>query len=172
MEQSLHHNKIPPSCEEIEIFFSTHDIPKGKEIVLVERVEPQYYLLSCSPGWVPGLSAGDTIALDPSSNLGYKMVKRGGNLAVQIYFPATMYRDILDHILSLAKKENLSLINDGYMEGSNVSLLVFTNVKPINFSKVEDIFNATAKEFIETKWFYGNVYDPSDGKTPLNWWVS
>jgi hypothetical protein len=40
------------------------------------------------------------------------------------------------------------------------------------FSKIEKVFNSTVEKCSGYGWSYGNVYDPTDGVTPLNWWKS
>lgn len=38
------------------------------------------------------------------------------------------------------------------------------------FVAIEGVLNGLNDRFPDYEWFYGNVYDPKDGETPLNWW--
>jgi len=49
--------------------------------------------------------------------------------------------------------------------------MVFTVPVGAGFPKIEAIFNDLVAAHPEMEWLFGNVYDPGDGVTPLNWWV-
>jgi len=38
------------------------------------------------------------------------------------------------------------------------------------FDAVADAFDRAVRRHAGSAWLYGNVYDPSEGSTPLNWW--
>ena len=33
------------------------------------------------------------------------------------------------------------------------------------------MLDETCKDYTEVVWYYGNIYDPEDGITPLEWWL-
>ena len=39
------------------------------------------------------------------------------------------------------------------------------------FDAIEAILNHYVGQDGQSLWMYGNVYDPTDGQTPLNWWL-
>ena len=48
-------------------------------------------------------------------------------------------------------------------------LLIYSVHVSLGFAAIEALLNAAMDE--QSAWFYGNVYDPADGTTPLNWWL-
>jgi hypothetical protein len=48
--------------------------------------------------------------------------------------------------------------------------LVYSIHVSCGFSVVEDLLNQVTGKDGRSAWMYGNVYDPTDGQTPLNWW--
>ncbi len=49
--------------------------------------------------------------------------------------------------------------------------LVYTIHVYIFFKTIESILDETCEDYTEVVWYYGNVYDPEDGITPLEWWL-
>jgi len=49
--------------------------------------------------------------------------------------------------------------------------LVYTIHVSIGFKTIESILDETCEDYTEVVWYYGNVYDPEDGITPLEWWL-
>ncbi len=50
------------------------------------------------------------------------------------------------------------------------SMLVFSIHVSCGFETIEKIMEETVGRDADSTWMYGNVYDPADGSTPLNWW--
>ena len=42
----------------------------------------------------------------------------------------------------------------------------------LGFAAIESLFDSAMATYPDSVWYYGNVYDPSDGVPPLNWWDS
>jgi hypothetical protein len=59
----------------------------------------------------------------------------------------------------------------GRVDGESHGLLVFTLPASAGFGVIERIFRDAERQYPECRWMYGNVYDPTDGITPLNWWI-
>ena len=49
--------------------------------------------------------------------------------------------------------------------------LVYTIHVSIGFKTIESMLDETCKDYTEVVWYYGNIYDPEDGITPLEWWL-
>ena len=49
--------------------------------------------------------------------------------------------------------------------------LVYSIHVSIGFQTIEKLFNDACGDNPDTVWYYGNVYDPEDGITPLEWWL-
>ncbi len=50
-------------------------------------------------------------------------------------------------------------------------MLVYSIHVSCGFKTIEEILNQHVGEKTGSMWQYGNVYDPADGETPLNWWI-
>lgn len=132
------------------------------ETVQAKTLGPNEYQLVRAPSFVKGLASGDTIAFDENDN-SFDILKRSGNLCVRVF-----------------AKENIASIRDditprmeklgGMLDFENERLLVYTIHVSCGFQAVEQIFNDHIDEDEGQMWVYGNIYDPEDGVTPLNWW--
>jgi|RhiMetdeSRZDD1v2_1073273.scaffolds.fasta_scaffold00066_34 hypothetical protein len=132
------------------------------ESVLVEHIGPQRYLVLASPGLLEGFAAGDEIELVPEQGSGYRVTKRGGNVCVQFFWNADESRPWLEpRVAALG----------GRLDGQTPGILVFTIPVTAGFPAIESIFYEADKRYPGCKWMYGNVYDPVDGVTQLNWWL-
>ncbi len=132
------------------------------ESVLVELIGPRRYLVLASPGLLEGFAAGDEIELTPEQGSGYRVTKRGGNVCVQFFWNADESRPWLEpQVAALG----------GRLDGQTPGLLVFTIPVTAGFPAIESIFYEADKRYPGCRWMYGNVYDPADGITQLNWWL-
>jgi hypothetical protein len=131
------------------------------EELLVEKRGPDLYELLASPGLVLGVAAGDTIRLNDARD--FEIVTRGGNLCVQVFRSQGV-----DKIEEFATQAMAHI--GGHLDGKTARELVYTVPVSVGFVAVEEALNRIIERFPDTKWYYGNVYDPSDGVTPLNWW--
>ena len=55
------------------------------ESILVDVLGENRYRVAASPGLAQGMAAGDEIELTPDERLGYRILKRGGNVSVQFF---------------------------------------------------------------------------------------
>jgi len=134
------------------------------ESILVETVEGGDHVVAASPGLAVGFAAGDVIRVDSQGR--YSVVSRGGNLCVWIFGEAhvlvSMDRAIEDAVQRLA----------GRIDGSDTPLRVLTvPLKANGFPAIERELNQLAEANATVEWYFGNVYDPGDGVTPLDWWL-
>lgn len=116
-----------------------------------------------SPAFVKGIASGDTVKLTPGSQE-FELIERSGNLCIRVYSRGSI--ESLSETL-VAELEKLG----GELDTENERMLVFSIHVSCGFSAIEKVLN----EFVDGQssvWMYGNVYDPQDGSTPLNWWQS
>jgi len=133
------------------------------ENLLVDELSSNLFKLRASPGLVLGLAKGDVFKLDAKAEP--VVIQRGGNIAIQIYQKkgaANQHRKIEETILDSLSSSSL----DGITEQQ----LVFTVPASEGFPKIEGILNALVSDYPGYEWYFGNVYEPADGITPLNWW--
>lgn len=121
----------------------------------------QTFRLLASPGLVLGIAAGDLFRVNAS--LEPEVVARGGNLCIQVFRSAGVTE--IEPITTPATERI-----GGWLDGRVAKELVYTIPVSAGFSAVESIFLDVARGFPDIEWHYGNVYDPIDGVTPLNWW--
>ena len=132
------------------------------EEVVVERLGPGRFKLMQSPGLVLGVAAGDVIEV--SEDRRATVVERGGNLCIQIYTDGAGAKSepaALERLVPLG----------GRLDGRSEQQLVFTVPASVGLAAVEAAMTEVVRQFPKTEWSYGNVYDPADGVTPLNWWL-
>ncbi|HVV87276.1 MAG TPA: DUF4265 domain-containing protein [Kofleriaceae bacterium] len=132
-----------------------------QEEVLAERQGHGRYRVLRSPGLVQGVAADDIIDVDGNGD--FHIVIRGGNVSVHVLAIRDMPR--LEAVLRPA----LEALG-GRLDGKAPKLLVFTVPLSAGFVSIEEALNRTLRGFADAEWYFGNVYDPVDGVTPLNWW--
>ena len=134
-----------------------------KEPVHAEEVGHGVFRLLDSPGLVQGIAAGDEFRLVGGDGA-FEVTRRGGNLAVQVFSTGP----VAPHRAELA--ERVARLG-GTLDGAVERGLVFTVPVSAGFPAVEAVFNGWVAERPGWEWYFGNVYDPVDGVTPLGWWA-
>ena len=131
------------------------------EEVHVERLGDSRFRVEQSPGLVLGIAAGDVVEV--AKDAVARVVSRGGNISIQVYAK----KDCLEVEGALLKL--LPRLN-GRIDGTTAEILVLTIPVSSGFLDIERMLRGLVKIFPQVEWFFGNVYDPIDGTTPLNWW--
>lgn len=139
---------------------------QGEESLPAVALGSGRYRLLASPGFVEGLAAGDEFELTPDSPQGYRVLARGGNLCVWIYFADEVDPDGAE-TADLARTAGTL---GGRLDGGWSRMLVLTVPLAAGWAAIESSINAAVERLGASSWLYGNVYDPSDGVTPLRWW--
>jgi len=137
----------------------------GKPIVEklpVRELETGELQLVQSPAFMKGLASGDVIRCDVP-NQEYEIVQRSGNLSVRVFS-----RDSIEALGDLLTPELEKL--GGELDLETPRMLVYSIHVSCGFSTIEDLLNRYVGKDGRSAWMYGNVYDPVDGQTPLNWW--
>ena len=155
--------------------FTTHDLRvpvvgdgerQGEELLPVADLGDGRYRLLSSPGFVEGLAADDVFELDADAPLGHRVVRRGGNLCVWYYHPEPVGET--DAIV--AEVSGIAESLGGRLDGGYSRMLVLTIPLAAGFDAVARALDDAVRRHPASSWLYGNVYDPADGVTPLNWW--
>lgn len=147
--------------------FDTHGQSAGFETLLVECIAPSRYRLIHSPGFVEGLAADDVVELSSEVERGYSVVERGGYICVWFFFPDKDQNRSPEAEQLCKDVETIG----GWLDGGATYLLIFTIPISTGFAQIKSMFDAVLEQFPGSEWLYGNVYDPHDGITPLNWWA-
>lgn len=132
------------------------------EVELVDTAE-NFVRLTKSPLFVRNLAAGDKLRVLNPAGAEYELVQRSGNLCIRVFRK--------HHLASLAdfltpEIEKLG----GKLDLQADRALVYSIHFSIGFSVIEELLNKACTDYPDTIWYYGNVYDPEDGVTPLLWW--
>ncbi|HEY7884349.1 MAG TPA: DUF4265 domain-containing protein [Cellvibrionaceae bacterium] len=149
------------ALQAIELFAGLR--PDGQPIIerLPVKVLPDNTVqLVRSPAFVKGLAMGDTIRAD-SERREFDIVQHSGNLCVRVFTrgdTAPLAEKLAGPLAKLG----------GEIEQESPHLLVCCIHVSCGFSAIEAVFNDAIDA--DSNWLYGNVYDPADGVTPLNWW--
>ncbi|WP_226644051.1 DUF4265 domain-containing protein [Microbulbifer variabilis] len=146
----------------IELFAGTN--PDGEPVVerLQVRVnEDDSCQLVRSPAFIKGIASGDCIKVDKDTQQ-FELVKRSGNLAVRVFCRGDS-AELSDRLSPQLEKLG------GELDLEVPRMLVYSIHVSCGFDKIEEILNSVC-DGANSAWYYGNVYDPKDGQTPLNWW--
>ena len=139
---------------------------QGEEMLPVADLGDGRYRLLASPGFVEGLAAGDEFELDPDAPLGHRVTRRAGNLCVWFY-----HSEPLDESSAVtADVRHVAESLGGRLDGGYSRMLVLTIPLAAGFDAVARAFDDAVRRHAAASWLYGNVYEPADGMTPLNWW--
>ncbi len=135
------------------------------ESLLAEALpdDPQRVRLLRSPLFARNLAAGDTLRIIDLETAEYELERRSGNLCVRVF-----------------RKHNINEVNDflsprieklsGSLDLDEERALVYSIHVSIGFEAIEALLNQACQSYPDVVWYYGNVYDPEDGSTPLGWW--
>ncbi|MCQ3830134.1 DUF4265 domain-containing protein [Microbulbifer elongatus] len=149
----------------IELFAGTN--PDGEPVVERMQVrvnEDDSVQLVRSPAFIKGIASGDTIKVnreDPEKP-SFELIKRSGNLAVRVFCRGDSTK-LSDQLTPQLEKLG------GELDMESPRLLVYSIHVSCGFAEIEQILNSVC-DGANSVWYYGNVYDPVDGQTPLNWW--
>ena len=150
------------SSSHIHLLVTSSGERAGTEPVHAVTLGPNRYRVLWSPGFVLGVAAGDEVELLDSSGA-FRVICRSGNVAIQLFSTSP----VAPHLAAL--EEAVSSLG-GTVDGSIERGVVCTLHHSVGFPAIEALFNAWASSHPGWEWGYGNVFDPSDGVTPLGWW--
>lgn len=140
--------------------------PEGKPVVerlQVKITEDDNCQLVRSPAFIKGLASGDIIKLG-SDRQHFEIVQHSGNLAVCVYSR--------DDVIALSEALTPDIEKLGGQQDLETDrMLVYSVHVSLGFKTIEDLLNKHVGASSQSVWQYGNVYDPADGQTPLNWWL-
>ena len=134
-----------------------------REMLEVEREGTNFFRLLHSPAFVDGIARGDLLELLPDIVEGYRIIERGGYLAIVVAFPDAEAKSKSHQLLI----ESLVPVA-GVCEGGPSHSLVCSVPVTAGFPNVEAILNSFCHEAPGTTWWFGNVYSLSG--EPLGWW--
>lgn len=150
--------------QHVDLLIEYREGKPAKEPVHAVDLGNGRFRLLYSPGFVLGIAAGDEFRLlDHDGN--FEVVHRSGNIAVQVYS-----RDFVDPAVQEITRRVAEI--GGVLDGKIEKGMVFTLPIKASFAAIEETFNSVVKDYPQMEWFHGNVYDPADGVTPLNWWAN
>ncbi|MFT5084651.1 MAG: hypothetical protein ACI9Y1_002706 [Lentisphaeria bacterium] len=147
----------------IELFAGTR--PDGTPVVerlQVRGLEDESLQLVKSPAFIQGIASGDVIKLNREDQ-SFELLKRAGNLCIRV-FAKNDIEQLAQDLTPILEKMG------GELDFENERMLVYTIHVSCGFAATEQQLNDHVGEDSDSIWFYGNVYDPKDGQTPLNWW--
>jgi hypothetical protein len=133
------------------------------EEVPVVEVGNSIFRIEKSPGLVLGIANGDEIKFHPETGR-YELIRRRGNIAIQVYITPAM-KTALNRLNS-----DLNKLLGATLDGLSEKQAVFTVHASRGFAAIENILNRFVAENPGAEWYYGNIYG-EDGVTPLNWWL-
>ena len=116
-----------------------------------------------SPVLARNLAAGDKLKVINAATAEYELEKRSGNLCLRVFRRQDI--DSLDEQLTPAL-EKLG----GQLDVKTDRALIYSIHFSIGFKQIEELLNKHCAQHPGAVWYYGNVYDPDEGVTPLRWW--
>ncbi|MCI5106210.1 MAG: DUF4265 domain-containing protein [Pseudomonadales bacterium] len=136
------------------------------ESLQVEIVDPsaQTVRILKSPLLIRDLASGDVIELKNPATGDFEMQRRSGNLSVRVFRMEDL-EELAQYLVPVMEKLG------GQLDLQTERGLSFSIHFSIGFKQIEEQLNRACTRFSESVWYYGNVYDPKDGVTALNWWL-
>ena len=155
------------SENEVKLIADFRDGKPVYEVVPAIKLADNLFRLTASPGFAPGVAAGDEIEITPDERFGVRVVKHGGNVCVQIFLHKCD-DETKARVRNIA--ESIGGWLDGGLDTSTRWLLILTIPVVIGFDVIEGAVDRIKECCAVDHWMYGNVYSIDDGVTPLNWW--
>lgn len=133
------------------------------ERMQVKAVEDDKLQLVRSPAFIKGLASGDVIKLEQDSGQ-FEIVQHSGNLAIVVF--------TRDDVIALAEGLTPEVEKlGGQLDLETDRMLVYSMHVSLGFEAIEALMEKHVGGRTQASWQYNNVYDPADGRTPLNWWL-
>jgi hypothetical protein len=138
---------------------------------VMEKVEAyvlegeDHYEIKKTPLLVRGLAKGDIISTSQEKDDKFVVIKHSGNLAIRVFRKTGL--ELLENGLTPQVE-----MHDGSLDINTERALSYAIHVNLGFSAIETLFDNAIATYPDSVWYYGNVYDPTDGVTPLNWWDS
>ncbi len=148
----------------ITVAAGEHDGKPVRELVPVKELAPNRYEVLASPGFANGFAAGDLLELVDSEGH-FRVLRRGGNICVQIFFLGDKQKTIRQFN---DRFKPLAGWLDGGTDSGSSHCIIYTIPKAAGFSAIKKVFVDLAPWVELDIWMYGNVY--TDDGSPLNWW--
>lgn len=126
--------------------------------------DPQRVRLLRSPLFARNLASGDTVKLINPSIAEYELERRSGNLCIRVFRKQGI--ELVDELLT-PLLEKLGGARDLLSDRA----IVYSVHVSLGFTVIEEHLQKACAAYPDTVWYYGNVYDPEDGETPLQWWL-
>ena len=133
------------------------------EAIPVQQLDDRHARLLKSPLFVRNLAAGDKIEIRDRATADYDLVQRSGNLAIRL-FARDGIAEIVDNLQGNIEKLG------GSLDMQTDRAAAFSVHYSVGFKQIEAVLDDALADHLEAVWYYGNVYDPEDGRTPLDWW--
>ncbi len=151
------------STSVIEMFAGTQadGSPVAERIQVVEADDNSFVVVR-APAFIKGLAKGDQISFDQNDKT-FELLKRSGNLCLRVFAREDIQQlaeDLTPEIEKLG----------GELDFETARMLVYSIHVSCGFAAIEKVLDDLVGEETDSMWLYGNVYDPKDGVTPLNWW--
>lgn len=146
----------------IELFAGND--PQGQPVVerlSVRQNEDDSFQLVKSPAFIKGLASGDVVKLLPDSKA-FEIKQHSGNLCIRVYAKSDL-SEMSEQLTPELEKLG------GELDTETDRFLIYSIHVSCGFTTIEGLLNRHVSDK-GGLWLYGNVYDPEDGVTPLNWW--
>ena len=159
---------IPPDTQTELPFLAGIDeegepIFESLSVTVVDEKQALVSLLR-SPLFARNLASGDRVKVLNSATAEYQLEERSGNLSIRVFCK--------EDINPLAESLTPALEKiDGTLDLQHERALVYSIHYSIGFPEIEDTLNDALEDYPYAVWYYGNVYDPEDGATPIGWWL-
>lgn len=143
--------------------------PPGSEHVPARRLSNEEWEITRSPLYATEVASGDIIRTTDADVGGFEIVRRGGNVCVQLYLgeneadDAKATSDLAEEIGVLVKPLN------GRVDATTAGLIALTIPVSAGFHTIEGVLEIAVEKSLGAQWQYANVYDPVSGE-PLGWW--
>ncbi|MDT8398790.1 MAG: DUF4265 domain-containing protein [Pseudomonadales bacterium] len=155
----------PPARVILQLLAGTDN--KGQavleKVVAQPLAEADTFELLRTPLFIRNLAAGDHFRVSSTVPGTFTVTRRSGKLSIRVFRKENI--DSLEQQLS-PEVEKLG----GSLDVKTERALAYSLHVNIGFAAIETLFDNKMAEFRDSVWFYGNIYDPADGVTPLHWW--
>lgn len=143
--------------------------PPGGEHVPARKLSNDEWEITRSPLYATEVASGDIIRTTNTAVGSFDIVRRGGNVCVQLYLGENEADDA--KATSVFAEEIGILVKPlkGWVDATTAGLISLTIPVSAGFQAIEGVLEIAVEKSLGAQWQYANVYDPVSGE-PLGWW--